>query len=487
MKKLFNLFLWILVILIAIILVKTLLFRSWQIQTEEVKISIFGDSSMLHLSEAVTYPTISYSVASPVDTAAFKAYLGFVDRAYPLINSKLEKEIFSNFSLLYKWKGENASLKPMILMAHMDVVPAGDTSAWDIEAFSGKNDGTYIWGRGTMDDKAAMISILEAVEKLISEGYRPERTLYLSFGHDEELGGGRGAKVIANALKERGVKAEFVLDEGMAVTSGMIPMMKKDVAMIGTSEKGYLSVKLSVDMPGGHSSTPERESAIIVLNKAVYNLVNKQMKPSISTPVNDFIRYIGPEMPFYAKAIFANKWLFKGILLKIYSGSASGNALVRTTTAPTIFRSGLKDNVIPTKAEAVINFRILPGETSADVLRHIEKVISDKRVKIEADRGFISEPAPVSPSDVPGFKMITSTLRQIYPESVVAPTMMVGASDSKNFIVVTENIYRFAPIVINSDDMARIHGLNERTKIEDYIRGIGFYYQLIKNSNQSLK
>jgi carboxypeptidase PM20D1 len=483
MKNIFKTLLWLLALLIVVILVKTFLFRSRQVKTEEVRISLFGDSSLLHLSEAVTYPTISYAVNSPVDTGAFRAYMGFVAAAYPLINSKLDKEVFNDFSMLFKWKGANVSLNPVILMAHMDVVPAGDTSAWEQKAFSGKNDGTYIWGRGTLDDKAAMVSILEAVEQLLSEGYQPERTLYLSFGHDEELGGIRGAKVIANALKERGIKAEYVLDEGMAVTLGMIPMMKKPVALIGTSEKGYMSVKLTVDMPGGHSSTPEKESAIIVLNKAIYDLVNHQMAPSVSGPVNDFIRYIGPEMPFFAKAIFANKWLFKGVLLNIYAGSASGNALIRTTMAPTIFMSGVKDNVIPTKAEAVINFRILPGETSDDVLSHIKRVVADDRVIIVPEKDFISEPAAVSPSDVPGFNIISLTLKQIFPDAVVAPTMMLGASDSKNFSDITNNIYRFSPIVVTSEDMSRIHGLNERTKQEDFLRGIGFYYQLIKNSN----
>ncbi len=483
MKRILRLLIWLIIMLLIIIIIKTLLFRSLQVQTEKVTISIFGNESVNHLSGAVKFPTISYSATSPVDTAAFSGYMNFITKTYPLITDRLSREIFNNFSLLYTWKGKNPSLKPVILMAHYDVVPPGDTASWDKKPFSGENDGKYIWGRGTLDDKAAMISILEAVEKLLSEGYEPERTIYLSFGHDEEIGGSRGAGTIAKALKERGVEAEFVLDEGMAITVGMVPMMKKPIALIGTSEKGYLSVKLTVEMAGGHSSTPEKESAIIVLNKAIYDLVNKQMKARITGPVKDFIRYIGPEMPFYAKALFANKWLFKGILLNIYKGSGSGNALVRTTIAPTIIHAGIKDNVIPTKAEAVVNFRILPGETSSDVLVHIEKVINDKRVKISPLGEVISEPAPVSPSDVPGFLNILKTLRQVYPEAAVAPTMMVGSSDSRLFTGVTKNIYRFAPIIVNSEDIARIHGLNERNGIEDFKRGIGFYYQLIKISN----
>jgi carboxypeptidase PM20D1 len=483
MKKLLRLFFWLISMLLIIIVIKTLLFRSLQISVAKATIPSFGEVSVTHLSQAVKFRTISYTTGSPVDTAAFLAYGSFISSTYPMINSRLQKEKFNEFSLLYTWKGKNPSLKPVILMAHMDVVPAGDTTLWEKAPFSGENDGKFIWGRGTLDDKVGMISILEAVEKLLSEGYQPERTIYLSFGHDEELSGFKGAGNIAKSLKERGVVAEFVLDEGMALSSGLVPMMKKPVALIGTSEKGYLSVKMTVDMAGGHSSTPERESSLIVLNKSVYRLVNNPMKARISEPVNDFMRYIGPEMPFYARAIFANRWLFKGIILNIYKESASGNASVRSTTTPTIIHSGIKDNIIPTKAEAVINFRILPGETVAAVLYHIEKVVNDKRVKISVITEEMSEPSPVSSTDAQGFRNILTTLRQVYPDAVVAPTMVLGSTDSRLFSDVTQNIYRFLPVSVNSEDIARMHGINERNSIENYLQGIGFYYQLIKNSN----
>lgn len=483
MKRTLQFLLWLIILLLLIILIKTLTFRSLQIKTEPVVINLFGDESVVHLSKAVTFPTISFSESSPVDTAAFKGYIAFINESYPLINSRLTKEIFNEFSLLYTWKGKSTSLKPVVLMAHMDEVPAGDTSSWENAPFSGKNDGEYIWGRGTLDDKTGMISILEAVEKLLNEGYQPERTIYLAFGHDEEISGYRGTRIMANALKERGIEAEFVLDEGMAITEDMVPMIKKNVALIGTSEKGYLSVKLAVDMPGGHSSTPEKESAIIVLNKAIYNLVNKQLKAKISSPLDDFIGYIGPEMPFFTKALFANEWIFKGILLSFYQRSGSGNASVRTTTAPTIIHAGIKDNIIPVTAEATLNFRILPGETSARVLDHIKNVVNDERVSISPIEDGRSEPTPVSSPDAAGFKNICTVIRQVFPETIVAPTLMLSSSDSRYFSEISKNIYRFVPIIVNSEEMARIHGVNERIRIEDFKRGIGFYYQLIKISN----
>jgi carboxypeptidase PM20D1 len=481
MKKILQLLVWMLSVILIVILIKTLLFKSLQIKTQTVSLASFGAESVDRFSKAIRFPTISYSEDSPIDSASFIAFHNFIDESYPFIRSKLKKEKFNKFSLLYAWQGRDPSLKPMILMAHMDVVPPGDTVRWERGPFSGYNDGTFIWGRGCLDDKAEMVSILEAVEKLLSEGYEPERTIYLMVGHDEEIGGSKGAKAIANTLMERGVEAEYVLDEGMPVTVGIVPMMKHPVALIGTSEKGYISVKLVVEMAGGHSSTPEKESALIVLNRAIYNLVNKQMKASISKPVNDFIKYIGPEMPFYARAIFANKWIFKGILLGIYQGNGSGNALVRTTTAPTMINAGIKDNIIPASAEAVINFRILPGEHSSDVLDHIGKVVADNRVKIIPLEGK-SEPVPVSPADNPAFINIVRAIRQVYPDAIAAPTIMIASSDSKHLTVVTKNIYRFSPIVISQGDMARMHGLNERIKIEDFKKGMEFYYRLIMNS-----
>jgi carboxypeptidase PM20D1 len=483
MKNYLRLFFGIIVVLLIVIIFKTLSFTSLQVKTESVRLPVIEEKCAGNLSKAISYKTISYDVKSPVDTNAFRGLHQFISEAYPLINNKLKKEIFSDFSLLYTWSGKDTTLKPVIFTAHMDVVPVGEAGSWTKPPFSGENDGTYVWGRGTLDDKGEMIMILEAVEKLLGENYQPERTIYLAFGHDEEISGLSGATVIASTLKARGVKAEFVFDEGSAITVGMVPMIAKPVALIGTSEKGYLSVNLTVELPGGHSAFPGKESAITVLTKALNKLVNNQMKARISKPVDDFVRYIGPEMPFYARVIFANQWLFNGVILKIYKGSKTSNALVRTTTAPTIINAGSKENVIPTKAEAVVNFRILPGDASADVIEHLKNVISDDRVRISILPG-LNEPPPVSPIDVLGFNTIVTTVRQIYPDALIAPTLIFVASDSRKYIDLTRNIYNLAPIVVTSEDMTRIHGVDERIKIKDLKRGIMFYYQLVKNSNR---
>jgi Acetylornithine deacetylase/Succinyl-diaminopimelate desuccinylase and related deacylases len=440
----------------------------------------FGQAPIEHLSKAIAIPTISYGQDLPVDSAAFKRYHQFLAETYPLVHSRLRKETFSSFSLLYTWEGTDKTLKPIILMAHMDVVPAVDPATWTYPPFSGKTDDSFIWGRGSLDDKASMISILEAVEKLLAEKYQPERTLYLAFGHDEELSGKRGAKVMASILEKRGIKAKYILDEGMAITQGMIPMVNRPVALIGTSEKGQASVTLSVKMEGGHSSTPEKETAISVLSKAMEKTLAIPMKTGIEGSVGDFIRYIGPEMPWYAKILFANSWIFKKTIISIYKKTASGNALVSTTAAPTILRAGEKANVLSTQAEAVINYRILPGETSAVLLGKIKKAISDDRVKLSIDQGA-SEPTQVSPVRTPGFQTIQRAIRQVYPEAIIAPTLMLASSDSRNYSRISRNIYKFAPLYVNAKDMTRIHGIDERIAKNSFNKAINFYYRLIRN------
>lgn len=482
MKKVLRIILWAFTVLILIIIIRTFTFNSRQIEVWEAAAPPVGIEAAERLAGAIRIPTVSYESDLPIDSGAFTAFHHYLYETYPAIHDLITPLIFNEYSLLYEWKGSNPQLKPVVLMAHMDVVPGGETDLWTRDPFSGYIDNEFIWGRGTLDDKGALIQIMEAVEKLIAEGFTPARTFYLAFGHDEEVSGNRGAGAIASYLEKAGVEAEFVADEGMAITVGMVPMMSSPVALIGTSEKGYLSVRLSVTMDGGHSSTPESESAVTLIADAVSRLNSRQFKARISEPVDDFIKYVGPEMPFYARAIFANKWIFKPLLLNIYKGSSSGNALVRTTTAPTIISAGIKDNVIPNSASAVVNFRILAGETSDEVLAHIRKVVPDERVVIEILPG-LSEPAPVSPTDVYGFQSILKTIRQVYPEAVVAPTIMLASSDSKHFTGVSPNIYRFAPIIVTSDDMARIHGVDERVRTEDFLRGITWYYYLIRNSN----
>ena len=157
--------------------------------------------------------------------------------------------------MLYTWPGSNPKLQPMLLMAHQDVVAVapGTEKDWSVDSFSGVVKDGFVWGRGAWDDKGNLMAQLEAVEMLLASGYQPQRTVYLAFGADEEIGGLRGAARIAALLKERKVRLELVLDEGLLITDGIMPGLKQPAALIGVAEKGYLSVVLKMSATPGHA------------------------------------------------------------------------------------------------------------------------------------------------------------------------------------------------------------------------------------------
>jgi len=484
-KKIVRIVLGLIILLIVIIIVNTLMLKSKQIEVIPVnKISI-GKSSIDHLSEAIRFETISHVDTSLTDWKQFRDFIHFIETTYPQINNSLTKEIINNYSLLYKWEGKNINLKPVVLIAHYDVVPIEEESLseWKEDPFGGKIDNKFIWGRGTMDDKLSVVGILEAVELLLKEGVNPERTIYFAFGHDEEILGQHGAKQIVKNLESKNVIAEFVLDEGLIIVRPpQVKGIKKDVALIGVSEKGYITVELSVNMDAGHSSMPPEETAVGVMSKAIVRLRENQPKAKVSEPIRGFFKYIGPEMPFHYKAVFANTWLFKKIILNIYKAKPASNALVRTTTSPTIFKSGIQANVLPLSAKATINFRILPGETIDGTITHVKNIVDDERIKIYPSPNFV-EPSPVAPIDTYGFNTINTTIRQVFPETLVGPSLVNALTDARHYYNITDNIYHFLPYTADEVDLKRYHGVNERLSIEGFKDCIRFYYQLIRNCN----
>lgn len=468
----------IVLILIVVLVVKTIFYPSKQLDVEPEKAIQISDKSLQNLGKAVSFRTISYEDFSLTDTLQFLQFHAFIDSAYPLIFEHLEKEIHGNNALLYKWQGKNTKLRPLVLLAHQDVVPVVEEN-WEKDPFSGEIDSVFIWGRGTLDDKCSLISILEAIEKLLDEGIVPERTIYLAFGDDEEVNGS-GARAIAATLKERGLEAEMVIDEGMVITTGVVPMISEPVALIGTSEKGYLSVEITSKFIGGHSSMPQSETAISILSKAIIAITENQPSPEFTPPVKGLLNYIGPEIPWPARIIFANQWFLGGVLKSIYTSSGPGNASVRTTTAPTLLKAGIKDNVLPTEATATVNFRLLPGDSSEKIIQRLNKVINDERVSVKA-LGNSKEPAKVSPIDCEAFNVLNKTIRESYKNTYVAPTLMIGSSDSYYYSEVSPNVFRFAPYQITPENIDLIHNDNERITIENYKSMINFYYRLVKN------
>ena len=325
------------------------------------------------------------------------------------------------------------------------------------------------------------MGVLEAVEYLLKTGYKPERSLYLAFGHDEEVLGKYGGKEIASVLKKRNVALEYVLDEGGMIKQDGVEGLNKPIAMIGIAEKGYVTLRLTATGEGGHSSMPPPQTSIGDLAEAIDRLQKNPFPARLEGAAGYMLDYLAPEMPFTTKLAMSNRWLFSSAIIGSMEKTNSGNATVRTTTAPTILDAGLKENVLPIDATAKINFRILPGDSVAGVINYVKKVIKNDSIQVEVvgesgtDPSFVSDTASVS------FKLIHSTVKRCFPDVIVAPYLVVGATDSRYFKDLSLNIYRFMPVRFTDEDLKRFHGTNERISTEDFKNVVRFYVELIKS------
>ncbi|RUA13053.1 MAG: peptidase [Flavobacteriia bacterium] len=475
MKKFLFVLLTLIVVIAAVLTINTLSLSSKQVDPEPIQKMDFPVNAYQNLSKAVQFETISYSEDAIPDSTAFNGFHQFLRETYPLVHEKLSLEKISEYSLLYKWEGSDTSKKPIILMSHQDVVPVDQPtlSDWEAPPFAGKITDTHIIGRGTLDDKSSLMALLESIETLLKESFIPSQTIYLAFGHDEELGGENGAQKIAAYLKDKGIHAAMTLDEGGLLAENMVPGFDKTIAMLNLAEKGYASFNLIVETKGGHSSSPPKDNTLGMLAQAIVDLENNQLPYKLVKPIDYQFEYMGAEMPFFKKMAFANPWLFKGPVLKALNA--------HTTTAPTIVEGGVKDNVIPTVGKATINFRILPGETVASVKEHIEKTVGDK-VKVEL-AGFAVDPSPVSGIDSEAFKTLEKTIRSVFPDVVVVPGLIGGGTDARYFYGVSDDVYRFYPIRISPESFSRFHGIDEKISKENYREMVEFSYQMIKKFN----
>lgn len=470
------------VCLIALLLYNTMAFTSQQIEVNKVTLEPMPDSAVFRLSSALSIPTISRR--DTLDTLVFQRFQKLLFENYPRVNGQLERTIINGYGLIYKWEGRDANLKPALFMAHQDVVPADPSTLhlWALGPFSGSEHNGYVYGRGALDDKSSLLGMMESAESLLAKGYSPMRTLYFAFGHDEEVGGARGGKAIAEYFEKQRVRFEFIMDEGTIVTQGFVPGVSRPIAMIGVAEKGYFTVHLKSTAPGGHSSMPQREAtAIGQLAEALFRIENEPMPSSLSGVTGQYLNHVGPEMPFLYRIPLANRSIFGNSLEKYLEKRPEGNALLRTTSAMTMIEGGVKENVLPTHAEATINFRIMPGESTADVWKYLYSKIDTPKVRPVKGK-LVIEPSNISSTESLGYSLTAKTIKQLLPDAITAPSVVPIATDSRHFQKLTDNIYRFAPLTLTPADLKRIHGINERISVENYRLLIAFYAQMLQNA-----
>ena len=433
------------------------------------------------LGRAVQFQTISYQDRSQLEVEEFRGFHRFLEGAYPLIHSRLERELINDMSLLYTWEGADPSLPALIYTAHIDVVPIepGTAGDWTHPPFSGRIADGFVWGRGTLDCKGSLIGLMEAVESLLSEGYVPRRTIYLAFGHDEEVGGDTGALAIASLLRERGVRAEYVLDEGGFIIDGTPLGVSREIALIGIAEKGYLSLELKVRTEGGHSSMPPDHTAIGILAAAITQLENNPFPPRLEGVALSTFQSLAPALPSALRAAVRAHRLLNPLIIRELSRNQATNAVIRTTTAATIIEAGSKENVLPQEARAVVNFRLLPGDSIEFVVNRVKKIIDDPRVEVSII-GTPREASLVTSTDSLGYQTLTGVIREMFPQVAPAPYLVLGGTDARHYELVSDSIMRFVPHRLDETDQARIHGTNERLSLENLDKSVEFYSRLIK-------
>ena len=440
-------------------------------------------AAVQRLSQALQIRTVSTEAASP-SPQVLAEFHAFLVRSFPRVHAQLKREEVVGGSLLYMWPGSDPSAPALLLTAHQDVVPveAGSEGKWSAAPFSGAVANGFVTGRGAIDDKGSLMAILEAAERLLARGYRPRQTVYLAFGHDEERGG-TGAAAMAALLKQRGANIGLALDEGFAVLDGVIGGVNAPIAMIGVAEKGYMSVELTATGAGGHSSMPSNDNAAVRISRAVDRLAENQMPARLDGPTAAMFDGIAPYSDGTMRVALANQWLLGSLVKRQLLASPDTAAAIRTTTAPTIVSAGTKDNVLPQTARAVVNHRILPGDTVESVLAHDRRVIGDPNVRVRA-LAPAHNPSRAVSTRSPEYQSLASVIRASFPEAAVAPGLVLGATDGRHYEGVARGVLRFSPITMRKADLARFHGNDERIGIANYMRAITFYERLISASPQ---
>ena len=470
------------VLLLAVMTVRALRFKPEPIQnTEPIKVSVDTEAAIKHLSEAIQFKTISRPDPNDVEWEEFDKFAEYLKVTYPTVTEKLTREVVADHSLLYHWKGTGDD-KPLALLSHMDVVPVmpGTEDDWDHDAFSGHVDDTYIWGRGTVDMKNQLIAVMEAIETLLKEGFTPSRDIYLCFGHNEEVVGstGGGAQAIAELLKSRGVELGCVLDEGGAIHPGSMFNIDGNIGVVGIGEKGYADIKMTVKTTGGHASQPPRNSGLVQVCDAVCKLEKNLFKPRMTRTIRDMLETLGPHMGFGMRLMLANLWITSPLIKMVFTKKTTTNAMVRTTTAPTMAEGSPAGNVLPQTANVSVNYRVLQGEPIEDVMDHIRKVTKNDKIELELLRG--KEPSGISPLKTPEFDLVKKTIQQIYGAIPVSPYLMLGGTDSCFFEIITDKIYCIMPFELSNEDLKGMHGTNEKIQKHKMEKGVAFFITFVK-------
>ena len=463
--------------LIGVVLVRTLRFQPRTTEpVKQVLAEVDAERAARNLSALVQCRTISHANPAEDDAAEFDRLESILPSLYPNVHRICERELLPQRAMIYRWKGYSAE-NPLVLTAHYDVV-AVDESAWSKPPFSGSIEEGAIWGRGTLDTKCTLAAMLDAAEDLIAEGFQPSNDIYFCFGGNEEVSGG-GAAAIVDTLEKRGVKPRMVLDEGGAIVEKVFPGVRKPCALIGVAEKGNVNYELAVHSDGGHASAPPRWSPVDRLARACMRLHDKPFPMRVTKPAALMLDALPRESNFAYRMIFANLWLFAPVLDRLCRKSGGElNALLRTTLAFTRMRGSDAANVIPTTASLTINARILPGETVEGIRAAMSKRIADEHVEVRYLYG--TEPSSRT-SELEEMRGLAVTIREIYPDVLVAPYLMIAGSDARRYERICSSVYRFSGMPLSGEERRMIHGMDEHIPVAKQADAVRFFRRVLQS------
>lgn len=467
----------IILLIVAVVLFRTLSLKPTAAKTAKIELdhSELAREYGRRLSKMVQKETISSR--GNTDLTKFYEFHKELEELFPKVHQYCEKiEIKGN--LLFRWKGTGKQ-EPILLMSHQDVVEA--TGEWKREPFSGDIDEKgRVWGRGTVDTKGSLFCIFSAVEELIWEGYEPKCDVYIASSCTEEISGD-GGPLIAKYLKDHGVRLALLLDEGGMIVEEPVGGVKGLYGMVGVVEKGYGDVKFIAKSTGGHASAPKKNTPLVRLGKFMADVdKNNPFKAKMTPTVREMFRRMAPNMTFGMRLIFANLWLFEGILLKLLPViSPAAAAMTRTTIAFTTAKGSEGLNVLPQEAYVTANMRFIHHQPNKESIRRIAKIA--EKYDIETEELYNDEPCPIVDYKSDAFRLIEEVAAKVYPGVGICPYTMTGGTDAKFYKEICENAMRFAPIYIDAQQYASIHGINENIYQGALTKAVDFYKNIIKN------